>query len=102
MWNTVSQFLTYVVLLVVALMVMELVFAGARRVRARWRQRADDFKEDRRMPIPHGGLVHRPLVPASCSAEIRTERGGHWAHTRHARRAACGWASGAIATGCIR
>ncbi len=40
MWNTVSQFLTYVVLLVVALMVMELVFAGARRVRARWRRRA--------------------------------------------------------------
>ncbi len=40
MWNTVSQFLTYVVLLVVALMVMELVFAGARMVRARWRRRA--------------------------------------------------------------
>ncbi len=40
MWNTVSQSLAYVVLLVVALMVMELVFAGARRVRARWRQRA--------------------------------------------------------------
>ena len=40
MWNTVSQFLTYVVLLVVALMVMEPVFAGARRVRARWRRRA--------------------------------------------------------------